>query len=116
MRKRRLGFIVLGAILTFLSWPCACQQRSPADTGAPQVTVSHLAGKWTVAGKNNTVELNESDFAVSIHAGPVNWKMVPSSNEDMLVSAGGDQFHLRLADAGQIKISPYETGFKTGIR
>ena len=116
MRKRGLVFVVLAAILTFLSWPCASQRRSPADTGAPQVTVSHSAGKWTLAGRKNTVELNESDFAVGVHAGPVTWKMVPSSNEDMLVSAGGDQFHLRLADAGQIKISPYETGFKTGIR
>jgi hypothetical protein len=98
------------------SWPCAGQQRSPADTGEPQVTVSHTAGKWVLEGRKNIVELDEPDFSVSVHAGPVTWKMVPSSNEDMLVSAGGDQFHLRLADAGQIKITPYKTGFKTGVR
>ena len=68
MRKRGLVFVVLAAILTFLSWPCASQRRSPADTGAPQVTVSHSAGKWTLAGRKNTVELNESDFAVGVHA------------------------------------------------
>jgi hypothetical protein len=116
MGKRRLILVVLAATLTFWSRPSSGQQRSPADTGAPQVAVSHSSGKWTLTGRKNIVELNESDFAVGVHAGPVTWKMVPSSNADMLVGAGGDEFHLRLADAGQIKIGPYETGFKTGIR
>ena len=91
-------------------------QRSPEDTGTPEVRVNHSAGKWTIAGKKNTVELNESDLAVSVRSGPVSWKMVPSSTNDMLVSTAGDQFHVRLADAGEIKITPYETGYKTGVK
>src|SRR5437899_879844 len=42
--------------------------------------------------------------------------MVPSSNRDMKVKSGGDEFYVRLADAGNIRITPYETGFKTGVR
>ena len=116
MRNHRLFLAALSVTLAFVTWPCSGQQRSPSDTGEPQVAVSHSAGTWTIAGKKNTVELKESDLAVSVHAGPVTWKMAPSSQEDLLVSVGGDQFHLRLADAGHIQISPYETGFKTGIR
>lgn len=103
------------ASLLFVALACAAQ-TSPSDTGAPRVTVSHAAGRWTLAGARNTVEVNESDLAVSVHAGPVTWKMAPSSPDDMLVGAGGDQFRVRLADARDIRISPYETGFKTGIR
>jgi hypothetical protein len=44
------------------------------------------------------------------------WKMVPSSNQDMLVAVAGDEFHVRLADANNIVIRPYETGYKTGVR
>lgn len=87
-----------------------------AAAGIAQVNVSHGSGKWTIAGQKNTVALNDSDLAVTIQAGPVTWSMVPSSNQDMLLSAGDDQFHLRLADASRIEIAPYQTGFKTGIR
>jgi len=84
--------------------------------GAQDVTVSHAGDIWTIHGRKNTVELNGRDLAVSIQAGPVTWKMAPSSGEDMLVSAAGDRFWLRLADAGAIRIAPYRTGFKTGLR
>jgi hypothetical protein len=42
--------------------------------------------------------------------------MVPSSAKDLLVRARGDEFNLRLADAGEIKIAPYDTGFKRGVK
>jgi len=116
MQKGELALAALFSILVFSNRPGAGQQRSPADTGTPQVAVSHSAGKWVLQGRKNTVGLNESDFSLSVHAGPVTWEMVPSSSDDMLVSFSGDQFHLRLVDAGEIKIAPYETGFKTGIR
>ena len=95
---------------------CAAQQRTPADTGAPEVTVSHTAGTWTLAGHKNTVELNESTLAVAIHAGPVTWHLMPSSAQDMVAALNGDEFPMRLADAGRVIIAPYETGFKTGVR
>jgi hypothetical protein len=45
-------------------------QRSPADTGAPEVTVSCTAGKWTLAGRRNTIEFEPSNFAITVHADP----------------------------------------------
>ncbi len=112
MKKTRLLVILaLAGIASALAQP-----RSPADTGEPVVSVQHSAGKWTLAGKKNTVELNESDLAATVRAGPVTWKMMPSSDRDMLVNAGGGSFRLRLADARDIRIAPYETGFKTGVR
>jgi Family of unknown function (DUF5696) len=94
----------------------AAQTPSPADTGAPQVTVTHANGTWTIRGRKNTVKLNESNLAASVEAGPVRWKMVPSSDRDMRVSSGSDEFYIRLADAQNIQITPYQTGFKTGVR
>ncbi|HKE24723.1 MAG TPA: DUF5696 domain-containing protein [Bryobacteraceae bacterium] len=92
------------------------QPRSPADTGAPQVTVTHSGSKWTLAGRKNSVELDATSLAVVVHAGPVTWKMMPSSPDDMVVSSGGGEIHVRLADAGQLDTKPYETGFKTGVK
>jgi hypothetical protein len=95
--------------LTFLALAAGCSCWS-------QVAVTHAAGKWTIAGTKNTVLLNESDLAIEIKAGPADWKMMPSSNRDMRVTAGSDKFYVRLADAGNIQIAPYETGFKKGVR
>ncbi|HWF46688.1 MAG TPA: hypothetical protein VG168_06765 [Bryobacteraceae bacterium] len=110
--------------LVFLLAPilcCASQgalgaQISAVETGAPAVAVTHANGKWTIAGKKNVVMLNESDLAIDIHAGPASWKMVPSSAHEMRIAANGDEFYTRLADAQRIDISPYTTGFKTGVR
>jgi hypothetical protein len=42
--------------------------------------------------------------------------MVPSSKEDMLVSAGGDRFRVRLTDAKDIRMLTLWDGFKARIR
>ena len=92
-------------------------QRLPREEwGAPAVNVSRAEGKWIIAGKKNKVTLNESDFALSVQAGPAKWAMVPSSAKDMLVRSRGEEFYLRLADARKIEIEPYDTGFKTGVK
>ena len=61
------------------------QPRSPADTGAPQVTVTHSGSQWTLAGKKQTVTLDASNLAIAVHAGPTVWAMMPSSAGDLLV-------------------------------
>jgi hypothetical protein len=109
-------YFLLTSIL-YLTFTCiSVPEPLPEEAGTPSVTVSHTNGKWTVAGKKNTVVLNEADLGIDIHAGPANWKMVPSSSRDMRISSGDDEFYVRLADAQSIHISTYETGFKTGIR
>jgi hypothetical protein len=84
--------------------------------GAPLVSISSANGKWTIAGKKQTVVLNESDLALEIRAGPATWRMVPSHPNDLDVRARGGDLPFRLADALQKEISPYDTGFKTGVR
>jgi hypothetical protein len=42
--------------------------------------------------------------------------MVASQDSDMIVKSKGEEFPLRLADAGKIDIKPYDTGFKTGVK
>ena len=77
----------------------------------------HIARKWTVeiAGRRNTVVLNDSDLTVTIQAGPTAWKMAPSSGDDMVVKSAGELFPLGLGTAGAIEISPYDTGYKSGV-
>ena len=107
--------VCLAGLLCWLG-PCAAQSRSAADTGAPQVSVVHSGDTWTIAGRKNAWEINEKSLAIAVHAGPAVWKMVPSAANDMLIAAGGDQFRVRLADAGRIAVTPYETGYKSGVR
>jgi len=92
------------------------QPRSAADTGTPQVAVTHTAAVWAIKGQKTSVDLDASNLAIAVHNGPVVWKTVPSSAQDMLVSLDGDEFRVRLADAGQTHVEPYATGFKTGVK
>jgi hypothetical protein len=92
------------------------QQLPREQWGAPLVTVSHREGKWSIAGKKNRFTLNESDLALGVQAGLANWRMVPSSAQDMLIRSRSEEFYLRLADARKIEIQPYDTGFKTGVK
>lgn len=79
------------------------------------VTVTNENGTWTITGKKQIVSFKESNLSVRIKAGNVQWNMVPSGANDMLVKRNGKEFTIRLADAGKIKVEPYEPGFKTGI-
>jgi len=84
--------------------------------GAMSVSTSHTGGTWIVAGKHNRVTLDESNLAIKVEAGPVTWTMAGSLPDDMRVSARGEEFHLRLADAGKIAIEPFDAAFKTGLK
>src|SRR5262249_4889408 len=58
----------------------------------------------------------EANLAIKVQAGTALWEMVPSSASDMLVRSGGQDLYLRLADARKINVTPYDTGFKKGIK
>ena len=109
-------------------WPIACvglysfclsAQTNPpltrADWGAPDVTVSQAGGIWTIAGQRQTVTL-DPNFALDVNAQGVDWKMFPSGTNDIVVQFRGREFPLRLTDARKISITPYDTGFKTGLK
>src|ERR1035437_7984132 len=111
---RQLAALVF--LLNFFSAALFAEIISPADWGAPAVSVSHADGKWIIAGKKNVVTLNDSDLAVSIKNGSASWSMVPSGAKDMLVKTGGRGFYVRLADAKKVCIVPYNTGLKSGVK
>jgi hypothetical protein len=96
--------------------PLPGQTLSREQWGAPGVTVTHAEGKWTIAGKKNTVTLNETNLALTVQAGSAKWAMAPSGTKDMLVQNAGTELYLRLADAKEIQVVPYDTGFKTGVK
>ncbi len=97
--------------------PAANAGPQPAEEwGAPAVTVSHEGTQWIIAGQKNKVILNDSNLSMTIEAGPVTWTMAPSSKDDMLVDSAGERFYVRLADAGKVAITPYKTGFKSGVK
>jgi hypothetical protein len=86
------------------------------EWGAPVVNVSHEDDMWVIAGRTKTVVLNEKDLALTVRVGDVKWSMVPSSDDDMLLRSCGEEFHARLSDAGKIDITPFDTGYKTGVK
>jgi hypothetical protein len=83
---------------------------------APAAEVTHITGHWTIAGHATRVDLDESTLAIRIQAGNVTWPLAPSAPDDMLVRVDGDEFPVRLADAGRIAIAPYHTGYKDGVK
>ena len=89
---------------------------SPAEWGAPPITVTQAAGKWTIAGKKTTVTLNAADLATSVTAGGTTWRMVPSTPEDLIVRVAGKDSPRRLADAVEKKIAPFHTGYSSGVK
>jgi len=102
----------------------ARQPPAPAATiappsggwGEPPVTVTQSDGMWTISGERHAAVLDRSDLSVTIRAGEATWRMVPSSARDLQVRTGGGDHWLRLADAGEIAIEEYRTGFKTGVK
>jgi hypothetical protein len=92
------------------------RQLQRAEWGAPSIAVTHANGKWVIAGRKNAVTLRESDLSITIQAGPASWSMMPSVRGDMIVRAGGEESPLRIAEARQIAVTRFDTGFKTGVK
>ena len=113
---RYLCVLCVSAVMAVISFPASAQQLTREQWSAPEVNVTQANGKWTIAGKRNTVTLNESDLAMKVQAGDALWQMVPSSANDLLVRSKGVDFHLRLATAPEKLITRYDTGFKTGVK
>jgi hypothetical protein len=109
-------FVSAILLLILVGFSTPAQQLSREQWGAMPVTVSHQSGNWIIAGKKNTITLNEKNLGFSVDARPNKWTMLPSASGDMLAKKGSEEFSLRLADAKQIEITPYDAGFKTGIK
>jgi len=113
---RYLCVLCVSAVMLVISFQTSAQQLARPQWGAPEVSVTQASGKWTIAGKRNTVTVAESDLAMKVQAGNAVWQMVPSSPKDMLVRANGVDTYVRLADAAKKTITRFDTGFKTGVK
>jgi hypothetical protein len=84
--------------------------------GAPKVQVLQKQGKWIIKGLRNRIELDPSDLRMTVYTRSRKWSMIPSFPGDLIVEDSGSRLSLRFADAASKAISPYQTGFKTGIK
>jgi Family of unknown function (DUF5696) len=96
------------------SLPSGKEKRE--EWGAPPVVVTHEGKQWRIAGSKNTAVMDEKTFALTIEAGTTHWAMAASESDDIVVGVAGRDDTLRLTDAGRVRITPYDTGYKTGIR
>ena len=112
---RTLGLILLAGV-SALAGTATAADLSRADWGAPLVNVSHADGHWTIAGKKQTVTLDEKNLALEVNAQAIVWKMPADATNEMIAKNGNREFPLRLADAKKIVVTPYDTGFKTGVK
>ena len=108
--------IAVAVLLCALAARLEPQRLSREQWGAPAVTVAQADGQWVVAGRSTTVTLSPETLRLQIRAGRASWNMVPSSATDMIVRVAGEDVALRLADARTIAVTPYDAGFKTGIK
>ena len=110
-------------ILCLVSFGCLTLSAAAQSTlareqwGAPPVSVTRKPGSWIIAGRKNSVTVNEKDLSLQVAAGAVTWAMAPSAAGDLRVrTGGGPEFALRLAEARSLTITNYDTGYKTGVK
>ncbi|MEW5901291.1 MAG: DUF5696 domain-containing protein, partial [Acidobacteriota bacterium] len=102
--------------LTFDRAGDTSSEKGRADTGAPRIRVCQEAGKWKIQGLERKVELDPATFKMSVGTGNRTWRIGPSFSGDLIVKKAGRTFSLKLAGAAERKLSPYETGFMTGLK
>src|SRR5947199_53185 len=110
MPRPRFAFAVLLALVA-----ARAQAPNPA-TGEPAVRVSQSGAQWTLAGARNTVTLTAAALAMPVRAANASWRFLPSTASDLLLSLDGDEFSAALTSARDIRITPYRTGYKTGVK
>jgi hypothetical protein len=86
------------------------------DWGRPKVEVRQSGDQWILQGQRLTVSIRSGDLAIQVKDPDTSWSLEGSKPGDLTVNSAGQSISLRLADAKKIEITPYETGFKTGIK
>jgi hypothetical protein len=107
--------LILSLVLSFVSLAWAVEATQD-DYGAPAVEVRQEDGRWVVQGRRSCVEVSPADLQMILSAGGRTWSTVASAAGDLIVEADGKTYTLRLADAKRREVSPYQTGFKTGVK
>ncbi len=109
-------YVFLADSATLAAARVPVQAANQNNWGAPKVQAFQREGKWIIEGQRNRIELNPSDLQITVYTQRQTWSMIPSFRGDLIVENSGARLSLRLADAEKKEISPYQTGFKTGIK
>ncbi|MBN2317279.1 MAG: hypothetical protein JXM79_25365 [Sedimentisphaerales bacterium] len=108
-------FLLLASML-FVHSNIHAATVSQDDWGSPRVQVLQEKAQWIIEGSRNKVEVKNSDLQMTIHTRDRTWSMIPSFSGDLIVEKSGKRFPLRLADATKKNMTPYHTGFKSGLK
>lgn len=93
----------------------AAEETAPPE---PRVTVAEnpATGLWEIVGAATRVTLNPTNLALQVQTAAATWVFEPSRPGDLLVRQAGRRLSLALAAAGHRRITPYATGFLTGLK
>ncbi|MBN1845526.1 MAG: hypothetical protein JW810_07565 [Sedimentisphaerales bacterium] len=112
---RWLGCLVPCAVLSGAN-AAAVELPRQTEWGRPDVTVQQDNDHWTIQGQKHTVSVDPNTLAITIRDGDIVWPLEGSELGDLRVEHQGQTIPLRLADAAERQITPYRTGFMTGIK
>jgi hypothetical protein len=79
------------------------------------ILVRREGSRWTIAGRNRLVSLDEDTLRLSVESGGRRWIAEQPGASDLVLEEHGHRAELSLAGAGRREISPYETGARRGI-
>jgi hypothetical protein len=96
--------------------PLARADEATRESVGPTFSVVQGSGQWTIAGARTKLTLRTSDLALDVDVSGTHWSMAPSISGDLLVKSAETLYPLRLADARRIAITPYHTGFRSGVK
>ncbi len=114
--RRIVGFslCLMGLPLFFLN---AAETNIPqTDWAGAKIKIQQDANQWILQGQRLTVSFRTTDFAIQVKDRQVQWSLEGSTAGDLAVGRLKEAISLRLADAKKIEITPYHTGFKSGIK
>ena len=106
----------LVVMLSAVSFCLPAGTANTNDSGIAKVQVTREDGEWAVRSPKSRLKFNPSNLQITVHTEGRTWLMAPSFNGDLVVESAGQRLSLRLADAGKMDISPYNTGFKGGLK
>lgn len=105
--------------------------QPPSECGVPPIKVVQSGSDWILAGKKTTVTLNSGDLSMTVKSGATEWRLCPSSENDITVQAGPAIFEMakifqikadatlmkfQLSKAPRKEITPYSTGYSSGVK
>jgi hypothetical protein len=106
----------LGAMALASSAVAQLPGEARRESIAPLVTIAREDGRHRIAGSRTTVSLDETNLGVDVEAGGTRWSFPGSSTPELIVRVGRERLALRLGDAVSRVVSPYRTGFRTGVK